>query len=330
MSQKIKVVVFLNNKGGVTKTTTTSLYAEYASLIQGKRVLIIDFDGQCNLTSQWIGHEMINGEREPIVNPDIEDADLAEYNRRSSITDIFRGKAVETYLTQIGPDNKEEVLVPRVEIVACSGSGMKWVQETLSASEDSDTDEEGRQLVRGVPTSKVIRAMYDFCHAPIMSELYDLILIDTGPGVNTLFRAALNSATHVVAPYVPENFSVLGIGPLIHQIETANRNRFTGGEPIELVGLLPSKVDTRSAVHMEVIEEMSGHEGLKGIHFPADLYVPSSVHIARRSQTNRPMFDPYSIFEMKPSEPIRKRCEEVFEYMHNRVFSSVNAEEGRA
>ena len=103
MSQKIKVVVFLNNKGGVTKTTTTSLYAEYASLIQGKRVLIIDFDGQCNLTSQWIGHEMINGEREPIVNPDIEDADLAEYNRRSSITDIFRGKAVETYLTQIGP-----------------------------------------------------------------------------------------------------------------------------------------------------------------------------------------------------------------------------------
>lgn len=325
MTEQMKVVVFLNNKGGVTKTTTTSLYAEYASIIQRKRVLIIDFDGQCNLTSQWIGHEMIHGEREPIINPDISEDDLSEYNARSAITDIFRGKSVESYLTQIGPGDKDDVDSPRVEIVACSGSGMKWIQETLAdGSEDVDAD--GRQLVRGVPTSKVIRAMYDFCHAPIMKEFYDLILIDTGPGVNTLFRAALNAATHVVAPYIPENFSVLGIGPLIHQIESANRNRFTGGDPIELVGLLPSKVDTRSAVHMEVIEEMSQHAGLKRIHFPPGLFVPSSVHIARRSQTNRPIFDPYSIFDMKPSEPIRKRAELVFEYMHSKVFTDMTKE----
>jgi chromosome partitioning protein len=330
MESQIKVVVFLNNKGGVAKTTTTSLYAEYASIIEKKRVLIIDFDGQCNLTSQWIGHDMISGEREPIVNPDISADDLVEYNARSAITDIFRGKSVESYLTQIGSGDKDDIACPRVEIVACSGSGMKWIQETLTDGSEDDVDAEGRQLVRGVPTSKVIKAMYDFCHAPIMTEFYDLILIDTGPGVNTLFRAALNAATHVVAPYVPENFSVLGIGPLIHQIESANRNRFTGGEPIELVGLLPSKVDTRSAVHMEVIEEMSQHPGLKGIHFPADLFVPASVHIARRSQTNRPVFDPYSIFEMKPSEPIRKKAEQVFSHMHQRVFSSGNGLEGAA
>ena len=323
---KIKVVVVLQNKGGVTKTTSSSLLAEAASLLRDKRVLLIDFDGQCNLTSQWIGHDEVRGEREPPINPDIEPGDLDEFNERSAITDIFLdGKSVETYLTPIGTGNKDDVDAPRVELVACSGSGMRRIQENIQVPESTATH--GRQLVEGVATSQVIRGLHDFCHAEGMDELYDLIIIDTGPGVNTLFRAALAAATHVVSPYIPESLSVLGIGPLIQQVETANENRFYGGAPIEFIGLLPSKVDTRSPVHQETMKAMASHPAMKGVHFPEGMFVPSSVHIQRRSTTNRPRLDPYSIFQMKPSEPIRRQCESVFLYMLDKIFDESKQQE---
>ena len=43
------LITFFNPKGGVSKTTTTSSLG-WALAIQGKRVLIVDADPQCNLT----------------------------------------------------------------------------------------------------------------------------------------------------------------------------------------------------------------------------------------------------------------------------------------
>ena len=45
----MKIVALFNNKGGVSKTTTTFNLGWMLSII-GKRVLIVDSDPQCNLT----------------------------------------------------------------------------------------------------------------------------------------------------------------------------------------------------------------------------------------------------------------------------------------
>ena len=322
MAQVPPVFVALSNKGGVSKTTDTSLMAEYACIIRRKRCAIIDFDGQLNATAQWVGCEYVNGYREPPEHPDITDEDLGEFNKRSAITDLYRGKSVLPYPTKLGPEDPDDITAPRVDIIPCSASGMQWVQETISPEENENANPIktlGRQMVSGVPTADVVRGLYDFCRQPELRDYYDLVLVDSGPGVNTLFAAALNAATHVLVPYIPENYSLMGIGPLLFNYNQANRNRPLGADKIKFLGLLPSKVDTRNNVHNDMVAETLRNPSTSKAHVPEGYFVPSSVHITRRSTLNRPSM-PYSIFDMKPSEPIRQKCEMVFGYLFDKIF----------
>ena len=51
-----KIISIFNNKGGVGKTTITWNLSD-ALARQGKKVLVIDFDPQCNLSIAMLGSE---------------------------------------------------------------------------------------------------------------------------------------------------------------------------------------------------------------------------------------------------------------------------------
>lgn len=49
-----KIVELFNHKGGVSKTTT-SFHLAWKLSQQGKKVLLVDGDSQCNLTGMFLG-----------------------------------------------------------------------------------------------------------------------------------------------------------------------------------------------------------------------------------------------------------------------------------
>lgn len=68
----MKVITFCNHKGGVGKTTST-LSVGAAMALQGKRVLLVDLDGQANLTGMFTNPDELD---ESIYNALIEKQEL--------------------------------------------------------------------------------------------------------------------------------------------------------------------------------------------------------------------------------------------------------------
>lgn len=314
---------YLNNKGGVGKTTDASLDAEYSCLVLRKRVLLIDWDGQMNLTAQWIGTDVDkDGNIIPIVHPDIDpdDADDMEiYELRSSIIDIFKGKEVLPHSTYLAPEDPEDISSPRVDIISGSRSGMSELQNTIEISDRSDDKpvSDSQTKLIGYSSRRLIARLAEFCANPQLAEYYDQIIIDAGPSESPLFRAAIQASTHIITPYKPEGFSIMGITTLINNILAANTNRIGRKEKIEFLGLLPCIVDRgRGGLHEDNIEKVKQKVSR---HFPDGLVMTNSKKISSRQLKFDN--DPQSVFNLRPSDPIRKECEKVFGYINERIFN---------
>lgn len=84
----MKVISLYNNKGGVAKTTTV-LNVSYVLAHKGKRVLVADFDGQCNSTDFLMEPvNKINGAEAALISADAQ-PDSAVYHSRYNNIDIL-------------------------------------------------------------------------------------------------------------------------------------------------------------------------------------------------------------------------------------------------
>lgn len=299
-SYKSKVLAVLNQKGGVGKTTVASVIAEYAAIVAKKNVLVVDLDMQCNSSDYWVGMEsapQATGGQLPPLHPDYDgDPDL---DSRSSIADIFFGKAVLPHSTYIREENGFENIV---EIMV----GHPSLLERINSEFDNAS---------GKISSMIIDRLGEFLHMEDVADTYDLIILDTGPSRNPIFRSAVRAATHAIIPFEPEEKSLQGINAMLQVIQSENFSR-NDTDQLQLIGLCPNKVRANTNIHRSTLEML--HQELGKVMFPEDVYLPQSTAFPERDLKG---ISPRSIFQISAQHAAHKQSSAVGAYITERIFN---------
>jgi chromosome partitioning protein len=188
-----KTISVFNNKGGVGKTTIIwNLATSLAD--QGKKVLLIDFDAQCNLSIACLGKVNFAALLQPTpANPfgQTIKAFALPYIQQNKIGDVH------VFIPNSTPKNGILHIIP----------GDFWLNTF------SDILNVGTDVISG-------SGLYRFIIPHLISEIaqkkygvaYDYVLIDLPPSFNTLVRSALYCSDYFLVPCTPDMFSAYCVG----------------------------------------------------------------------------------------------------------------------
>ena len=182
----MKTIAFFNNKGGVGKTTLVYHLAwMYADL--GVSVVAADIDPQANLSTMFL-----NEERLEELWPDGDHPDSI----LGSVSPILRG------VGDIAEPHVEEI-AQNLGVVA-GDLGLSRFEAKLSSAWPACLDrDESAFRIESAFHRTILKA----------AELRDadVVLIDVGPNLGAINRAAIIAANFVVFPLAPDLFSLQGL-----------------------------------------------------------------------------------------------------------------------
>lgn len=188
-------IAFFNNKGGVGKTSlvyhTACMFAEL-----GYRVLAADLDPQSNLSVMALDVERLEE-----LWPDGDHPDTMH----GAVAPLFGGTG----------DIRTAHIEPLTDRL-----GLLVGDLALSRIEDDLSTEWPRCLAGSERAFRVTTAFWRVIKASADQHRADVVLIDVGPNLGAINRAALVSSSHVVVPVAPDLFSLQGLknlGPTLRQ-----------------------------------------------------------------------------------------------------------------
>ena len=206
-------VAFFNNKGGVGKTSLVYHLAwMYADL--GVTVVTADLDPQANLTSMFLDEY----EMEDLLTPD-------------PPRDTVHG-ALVPLLRGTGDIAAPSTQAPAPALALVPGD------LALSQAEDQFSSQWPLCLDKDERAFRVITALGRALKRAEAEAEADLVLVDVGPNLGAINRAALIAADAVVVPLAPDLFSLQGLrnlGPTLRQWRTEWKRR--RGYASEIPGL---------------------------------------------------------------------------------------------
>jgi cellulose biosynthesis protein BcsQ len=179
-----KRLVFFNHKGGVGKTTLTINLA-YALVASGKRVLIVDTDPQCSLSSFFL--------EESFLDRMLDESESAAGNTIwSALQPVSEGTGP---LKQIKPVKITDALHVAVGDIRLSGF------------ENSLADCWNQCLTRNRRGYNCTAALSTLVDGLASDTRADFVFFDAGPNIGPLNRIVILDCTHFIVPAACDLFS---------------------------------------------------------------------------------------------------------------------------
>lgn len=190
----MKTIAFFNNKGGVGKTTLVYHLAHMLTIL-GKKVLVADIDPQSNLTAMLLGHDKL-------------ETIWGKQNRQTifgGVQPLIRGTS----------DINNDVGLPVDEFNDDSENNFYLLAGDLKLSDFEDTlSETWPKCLEGDERAFRIQTAFARLLKGIEKQSeygIDYALVDIGPNLGAINRAALIACDYVITPLSPDLFSWQGM-----------------------------------------------------------------------------------------------------------------------
>jgi chromosome partitioning protein len=120
-------------------------------------------------------------------------------------------------------------------------------------------------------------------------DAYDYIIIDSPPSLSLLTVNGLIAAKYVLLPVQAEFYALEGLGQLLETMKIVRKGMNPG---LELLGVLPTMLDSRTTLSTQVHEEIKRH-------FPGkvfDITIPRNIRLAEAPSHGVPIgvYDKFS------------------------------------
>jgi chromosome partitioning protein len=240
-----RVISFINLKGGVGKTTLALaageiLAGESINIDTGevwgfyKKTLLIDLDGQANLTFAALDEDKIRSYWEQ------------KKSTYHFFLSLIEGNGASLRECICSECSNLQTVSGRLHILPSSFELFNFEEKVLEGFEEGNGT---------VPLDLLRRSLESAFKEEGLLEDYDYIIIDCPPNLSVLTANAILASDYYVVPVIPEKLSTYGL-QLIKRRVSELREQYPAYVTIEYAGAVLNRVDTRRKDHIEIAENI--------------------------------------------------------------------------
>lgn len=282
------VILFINFKGGVAKTTNAVAVAECLASM-GKRTLLIDADHQCMAGELLLGEEgQMRSEKRRTTLHDL----LA-----AMLDDEFSARQFNAFLQPAVSAPMVEGEPPTLMVLPCSSRIEDFSTNMAKAKKGyHDTAAFHGQLAK---RKAYLRKWLD--------ESFDYTLIDCPPSMALQVRTLMSVADSYVIPCVPDRLAVRGAFALMDRIRQA-RHR------IQPLGTLWSMYRVQVSLHKKIVIHAAQRQApLDVLPEPFFTVIPNATKIAESAEPEMAHLDFRQKYSPQIAQLYEKLCLEILE-----------------